>query len=301
MKPKVLGLYRVLYGSDFVGESLASIYDHCDTIVCFVSREVFGGGRKVRYFGHDVYIPHDIDGMAETLLAWKRQHDHANKVRVIANPYPAEHVNVVGRLINEHILPNYDCSHILFVEPDEVWHERTIVQFMELLETTDHDEYMAGSWALFWRSYKYAAIREGVYTLARRIRDRQPIGPVGLNLTDRSGKLSRLTDRRICVHNFGYASSERTLFWKHLTCLSFSRDLKMDSPPREDWFEKSWRAWNWHTNRRTDLCPSIGYEDAFGEASEYPFAALPSIMQERIRTRSLSEWIAMDAAGAAVA
>jgi hypothetical protein len=92
------------------------------------------------------------------------------------------------------------------------------------------------------------------------------------------------------VHNFGFAASERTVFWKHITALSFSRDGRLDCPPREEWFEDVWRAWDWETNRREDLCPSIGHELAFPPAVEYPFEGLPAPMKRRIVESPLPEW-----------
>ncbi len=116
--------------------------------------------------------------------------------------------------------------------------------------------------------------------MLRALKGRKQIGLTGHALMSATGKDVTRCDTGIRVHNFGFAASARTIFWKHLTALSFSRDLKLDCPPREEWFEDVWRPWNWHTNRRTDLCPSIGHEHAFPPAQEYPFTQ-PAIDHEK--------------------
>lgn len=294
MTPRTVAIYRLLYGSDFIGESLASIYDHTDRILCFVSREVFGGRRVVSYFGHDLYIPHDIDGLSDAIHDWKRANDPAGKVEVITNPYGALLKGQVSRMVNEMVLPRYDCTHLLFVEADEVWHADALARLLRLAATTDDDEYMAGC-HLFWRSYKYASTRTNPYCVLRALKGRTRIGTTGHALAEVDTSLSRRAEPGLFVHNFGYAASARTAFWKHITGLSFSRDARLDSVPREEWFEQVWRPWNWHTNRRTDLCPSVGHPTAFAPAAEYPFDELPEPMKQRIRDTPLEDWRAADA------
>ncbi len=289
MQPRTVAIYRVLYGSDFIGESIASIYDHVDHILCFVTHEVFGGRRVVKYFGHDVYFPHDIDGLTSTIQRWKDEHDHADKVRIIPNPHGADLKGQVGRMVNELVLPCFDCTHLLFVESDEVWRQDRISHLMDLASRTDADEIM-GNCHLFWRSPRFVSTRTNPYCVLRSLNGRKQIGTTGHALAEIDPKLSRLSDPGVVVHNFGFAASERTVFWKHLTGLSFSRDARLDSVPREDWFETSWRAWNWATNRRTDLCPSTGHEGAFPPVREYPFEDLPQSIQRRFRNDPLPEW-----------
>ncbi|MBL8759235.1 MAG: hypothetical protein JNK35_12485 [Phycisphaerae bacterium] len=294
-----IAIYRLLYGSDFIGESLSSVYDHCEKILCFVGHEAFGGRRVIRYFGHDVYLPHDIDGLTEAIGAWKREHDPKNKVAVLPNPYATLLKGQVQRMVNDEVMPRYpDCTHILFVEADEVWHERSIGRLFEMARgDAITDEFMAEP-HLFWRSPRYCSTRTNPYCVLRALRGRKQIGLTGHALMSATGKDVTRRSTGLRVHNFGFAASARTIFWKHLTALSFSRDLNLDSPPREAWFEETWRPWNWHTNRRTDLCPSIGYEDAFPPAEEYPHGDLPAAMQRRIRTSPLADWASAECATA---
>jgi hypothetical protein len=284
-----VAIYRLLYGSDFIAESLASVYPHVEKILCFVTREVFGGRKVVKYFGHDVYFPHDIDGLRDAILAWKRANDHDDKVEIVDNPFGAELKGQVTRMVNEVVLPRHECSHLLFVEADEVWHEQSITHLLRLAATSDADEFM-GRCHLFWRSPRFVSTRTNPYCVMRALKGKRGIGVTGHALAELDPGLLRVADPGVVIHNFGYAASERTVFWKHLTGLSFSRDARLDSVPREDWFETSWRTWNWETNRRTDLCPSVGYPDAFAPAEEYAFGGLPRVMQERVRRAPLAEW-----------
>lgn len=288
---RTVAIYRLLYGSDFIGESLASIYPHCEQILCFIGHEMFGGRRIINYFGHDVYLPHDIDGLADAINAWKAANDTDNKVRIIRNPYATLLKGQLQAMINNEVIPCYDPTHVLFVESDEVWHENTIKTLFEVARQTDADEIMAAACHLFWRSYRYCSTRTNPYAVMRALKGRKTIGLTGHALGSVEPDVRRCHDDRLKIHNFGFAASERTIFWKHMTALSFSRDVKLDSPPREEWFEDVWRPWNGVTNRRKDLCPSIGYEDAFAPAEDYPFEELPALMQQRINASPLPDWV----------
>ncbi|MEO1009097.1 MAG: hypothetical protein AAFX79_11040 [Planctomycetota bacterium] len=289
MSVRVVGVYRLLYGSDFIAESLASVYDACDAILCFVGRRPFGGRNSVRYFGREVFFPHDIDGVGDAIRAWASEHDAASKIRIIENPHDALLKNQLGTLVDRYVLPGYDCTHVLQVECDEVWHADAMAALLHAMEG-DADEILSIN-DLFWRSPRYVSRRQNPYAVARRITDRTTIGETGNALMSVRDDLRRVQPERVRVHNFGYASSARTMFWKHLAGLSFSRDLGLDSTPREEWFEDVWRPWNWHANRRTDLCPSIGYPDAFAPAEPYPLDDLPASIRWRLQHDPLAEWL----------
>ena len=236
---RTTAIYRTLYGSDFLAESLAAVYPYCDNILCLISRDIFGGRRMVRYFGKDIYIPHDIDGVESAILAWKSKFDRDNKIDIIPNPYAAKLHGQMQSIVNDLVIPRYDPTHVFLVEPDEVWHESAIDTLFEIARTTDADEIMAAACHLFWRSYRYCSTRSNPFCLIRALKGAKAIGPTGHALMSARGadaSLKRLCDGRLKVHNFGYAASERTVFWKHIASLSFSRDLNLDSPPREDWF-----------------------------------------------------------------
>ncbi|MGQ0628724.1 MAG: hypothetical protein ACT4PL_11575 [Phycisphaerales bacterium] len=289
---RTVAICRVLYGSDFVGESLSSIYDHVDHILVVISRRIFGGRDRVRYFGHDVYLPHDMDGVEAAALRFRAQHDHADKITIIANRFDTTLVGQMQRLVNDEVIVRFPgCSHVFLVEPDEVYHASAIARLMDVARGSDADEFMVAP-HLFWRTWRYASTRSNPNVVLRALKGARSIGPTQHALA--SQERVRRVDAGVMLHNFGYAASERTVFWKHLASLSFSRDLNMDSPPREEWFDEVWRPWNGRTCRRVDLCPSIGYEHVFPPAADFPFAELPEQMQRRILERPLAEWTEHD-------
>ncbi len=288
---RTAAVYRLLYGSDFITQSIESVYDRVDHVLCFVTNEAFGGQRVIRYFGRDVYLPHDIDGVRETIEAWAREHDHAGKVEIIDNPFGSTLLGQVSSMLNEIVLPSYDLTHVLFLECDEVWHPDNLAGLFDLASESEADEFLVHTCHLFWKSPSFVSTRTNPYTVLRALKGRASIGETAHALAERDDSLARERDERVAVHNFGYAGSERTMFWKHLTGLSFSRDMKLDSPPREEWFEDVWRAWHAERNPRTDLCPSVGHEHAFAPAEAYPFEDLPPIMQRRALESPLTEWL----------
>ena len=293
---RTVAIYRTLYGSDFLGESMAAVYPYCDEIACLISREMFGGRKTINYFGHDLYLPHDIDGVGTAIQNWKDQYDTDNKIRILDNPFATRLHGQMQATVNELIIPRFNPTHVFLVEPDEVWHEDAVKALFEIARETDADEIMAAACHLFWRSYKYCSTRTNPFCLIRNLKGKRSIGPTGHALMSAGKDVKRHEDDRLKIHNFGYAASERTVFWKHIASLSFSRDLNLDSPPREEWFDEVWRPWNGVTNRRTDLCPSIGYEDAFPPARDFPSDGLPALIKERIAKNPLPEWTRLHAA-----
>ncbi|MGD9688661.1 MAG: hypothetical protein AB7K52_03130 [Phycisphaerales bacterium] len=292
-KPRIVAIVRVLYGSDFAAESVASVYDHVDAVLCVISRRVFGGSTAVRYFGHEVVFPHDFDGVEIALRRFKAEHDHAGKVTIIDNPFDAELVGQMRHITNQLVIPRYPgATHVLLLEPDEVYHEDVIGRLVEMAADERIDEWMVSP-HLFWRTWRCASTRDNPYVVLRAIKGRTDIGPTSHALLSLEKGVRRV-DTGLRFHNFGYAASARTVFWKHLASLSFSRDLNLDSPPREEWFEEVWQPWNMVINPRPDLCPSKGYETAFPAVRPYPFEELPDSMQRRILERPLVEWVEHD-------
>lgn len=287
--PRVAAIYRLLYGSDFIAESLEAIYPHVDHILCFVGRRPFGGRDRVRYFGHDVYFPHDIDGLRDTIARWAEANDTRGKLEIIDNPFDAQLKNQMGAVIDRFVLPRYDLSHVMMVEADEVWRDDLLAASIDLLDATDADEFMATG-SLFWRSPRYVSRRDNPYAVFRRVEGLASVGTLGHALMSTDSGLRRASAECLHVHNFGYAASARTTFWKHMTALSFSRDCKLDSVPREDWFENVWLPWNWHTNRDPHICPARNYPDAFAPPVEHAFEHLPRPIRRRLLRDPLPEW-----------
>jgi len=292
-KPRIVAIVRVLYGSDFAEESIASVYDHVDAVLCVVSRRIFGGAKKVVYFGHEVHFPHDMDGVESALRRFKAQHDRANKVTILENPYDTELVGQMRLITNAMVIPRFPwATHVLLLEPDEVYHESVISRLVGQAADQTVDEWMVSP-HLFWRTWRCASTRDNPYVVLRALKGRRDIGPTSHALLSLEKGMKRVNSG-LRFHNFGYAASSRTVFWKHLASLSFSRDLNLDSPPREEWFESVWTPWNMVTNPRTDLCPSKGYETAFPPAQPYPFDELPASMKQRIVENPLVDWIEHD-------
>ena len=82
------------------------------------------------------------------------------------------------------------------------------------------------------------------------------------------------------VHNFGFAVTERSMFWKHMLGIGISGPLK-DSPPNENWFEKVWLTWHPVTNNR-NLEISKGAEHNLSHAYPYLTSDLPLSIQRRL-------------------
>ncbi len=63
-KPLTYALYRVLYGEDFIQDSILSILDHVDKVFVFWDDRPWGDVKEAKYKGHMTKIPTHIDNVA---------------------------------------------------------------------------------------------------------------------------------------------------------------------------------------------------------------------------------------------
>lgn len=286
----VVAFYRILYGQDFLADSIRSVLAHpaVSQVVLFMARKPFGGAEHVNYFGRRVYFPERIDNVRDVADTMAReyflnygtyQHSEqthpALRLRLVESPF-GEILPGQGRVMLEWIKERYPAAtHAMMVEPDEVWRR----DCLDRLLATAGDQVECGAHVrLYWRSPRFMTRRTEPITVLRRLD--VPVQDTGFHL---SSGMPIHPEGGVEVHNYGYAASARTVFWKHLCALSFSRDKGIDSAPRENWFENDWLPWSFSHNRHGRLCPSVGAE------GHWPVPVIDEMPQPAL-TAKLPEW-----------
>ncbi len=255
----IYAVYRILYGSDFIKESLYSILSYVDKIFIFLSDTPWGNVEKVEYKGEEYIIPKPIDNVSEILNSFKDN----EKIKIIFDN-ASNNLNQFTKLVNTYILPFYSKpSRILFLEPDHVFRKDQIEKFLSYHFSIER-LHVSSNQIELWKTYKY------------RIPERKRYGAILWDLelikeipsTLRHANISPdITIASDCyVHNFGFCINERTMFYKFLLTIGFSERIG-DSEPNLEWFEK-WRNWSLNNNN-SNLEISKGVEYLIPHAIPY--------------------------------
>ncbi len=264
----IYAVYRCLYGEDFIQESIKSISDHADKIFVFWDDAPWGNATECVYKGATIKFPKKLDNVVEKI---KGLNDP--KIELIYD-HQDTNDNQLTHFVNDIILPNYEKpSMILFLEVDHVFRgdqiKKAIDEFMEkdyVFATTDQVEIWKGlRHRLTERPNKVGAILCNLSKL-----DKMPA-------TLKHGGILVMPKLSACVHNFGFALSEKIMYWKHLLSIAVSRKFG-DGIPDENWYEEKWLRWDYESNNK-DL--GISEQDKNSRAIPYEVNELPGLIREK--------------------
>ena len=235
-------VYRMLYGAEYILDSIDSVHDAVDYIYVFYTNRVWGNCTEVIYKGETVKFPHQFDNAVELI-----EERNSQKIRLVEDYYPTPH-NQYTYLVNNFVLGDT----VLLIEPDQVIPdaEKAFREF----ESRD-DKVAAMRQIEFWKTKEY------------RIPERPRPGPIfwrpPLPETLPNGAPKNNIPRLDSIaHNYGFCVSDSVMYWKHLTALAFSPVIG-DSRPRPDWYEEVWLKW---TPEMENLEISMGHEKAIPHA-----------------------------------
>lgn len=262
----IVAVYRVLYGEDFIKESIQSILPHVDHVYVVKAEKPWGQTLGVTYKGEWVDWPEKFDNTREKVVELG-----SPKVTIIDDYWPTP-MNQLTHIVNDLILPRCKPETVVFIEPDHVF-------------TKEQAEKAFTNWSLYsgvqastrqvelWKTPAFAIPERSNRTsvVFHRIRG-NPMGSTGFN-----GASEGIHRLNACVHNLGFCISEKAMYWKHLTAIAFSK-IVGDSPPNEGWYESRWLSWNQATNN-SNLEISLGYEWAIPCAVPYEVSKLPESIQ----------------------
>lgn len=260
-----LAIYRVLYGEDWIQESILSILPHVDRVLVAMAPRPWGTSQGIEYKGEWIPWPAQFDDTRAKIAALDDQ-----RIEAIEDFYPQPR-GQWQHLVNNHALPR-GATECLFIEPDCVFHESEIDAAMDAWHRSSAQLATVGQVEL-WRTPEWVIpprARSTVWFL-------RLTGPIGL--TGGNGWIEGMAYQWLpaAVHNLGFCMSERVMLWKHLTALAFSAEIN-DALPNPDWYERVWLNWK---PGDTNLEISIGEEHTIPYAVPYDVTRLPASIRAR--------------------
>lgn len=264
-----VAIYRVLYGEDFIQESIRSILPYVDRVFVVKAEKPWGNTDGVTYGGIWVPWPEKFDNTREKILELNEP-----KIEIIDDYWPTPKGQLT-HIVNDLILARCKPFEIVFIEPDHVFSDEEAKKAFNGFSA--YSGFQASTLQVeLWKTPEFRIPERPNRTsvVFHRIFG-SPMGETGFN--GASEGIHRVNGR---VHNLGFCVSEKTMYWKHLTALAFGAIIG-DSVANPEWLEKKWMNWNLDTNN-SNLEISLGYEFAIPAAYQYrELEELPESIKRR--------------------
>lgn len=272
-------VYRVLYGEDFIQESIRSLYDYVDKVFVFWTDTPWGNATECQYLDQTIHFPQKFDSVVT-----KIEELNLPKVEIIYD-HVKNNWNQFSHLVNARILKGgyKKPETVLFMEPDYVWRKDQLEQAFDEFEVMRRNQQHASSDEVeLWKTPYYQAeidpkcrVRLACMFWDLRKKDLIPHTHRHANVTI-GAKTPRL---KAFVHNFGFCISDKAMYWKHMTALGFSQKIG-DSPPTERWYQDIWKDWHPLKNN-VNLAISKKYAHHIKSAIPYDVTQLPEVIREK--------------------
>lgn len=267
----------VLYGADFIAESIQSILPYVDHVYVVMMYAPWGNTEGVKYKNEWIPWPTRFDDTIERVVAVQ-----SDRVTIVgaqkATPW-----NRWGYAVNDIV--KTDADEVILLDPDCVFSKVEV--HATFTDWHTHPEYQ---WAAplqieLWRTPAWRVHRQRQMVLFLRgdmsaINFPDPPGPPVTH-----PKIHTLSSN---VHNLGFCVSESTMLWKHLTAMAFS-PVVGESIPDPEWFEKKWLSWDPVTNNK-NLDISLGGADGIPRAVPYDVSLLPQSIMQRYIAKEWPTW-----------
>lgn len=259
---KTVAVYRVLYGEDFIQESILSILPYVDQVYVVKAEKPWGNTTGVVYKGSWVSWPVEFDKTREKVLEL-----NSPKVEIVDDYWPSP-LNQLTHIVNDIVFKRCQPNTVVFIEPDHVFSTEQAQKAFDAwaaflgtqASTRQVEHWKHPLWRIPERPHRTSVVFHRLNGL--------PMGSTGFN-----GASEGIYRLPAYVNNLGFCISEKAMYWKHLTALAFSR-IVGDSPPNETWYEDKWLNWDSVTNNK-NLEISQGYEWTIPEAVPCPTSLIP--------------------------
>lgn len=275
---KRYAIYRVLYGEDFIQESIMSIQKYVDKIFIFWTAKPFGSVKKVNYKGQEILLPKKFDNVLEKIKSLYLSHV------IMINAHYDHNMNQFTDIVNKRILPYYEMPDtIIIIESDMVFRDDQAQKSIQEFESCEKD-HASTRMIEFWKTPYYRCpgnIRAG--HMGVMFWDIRKLGK--MPRTRRHANINGTPHRlNAFVHNFGLCFSEKNMYWKHLASLAYSQFLG-DSLPNEMWYENIWLNWDYEKyNKNLEI--SQGYSHLIPFAEPYNVRELPESIKKKYNIKT---------------
>lgn len=271
-KYKRIAVYpSVLYGADFIVESLGTVLPLVDHAFVVMMQRPWGKTSGVQYKGEWVPWPERFDDAREKVKRF-------GPLVTVVEDQKDTPWNRWGYGVNVAVRQKLgvDADEVVVMDPDCVFSiEEAGKTFFEWASDT----------SILWAAPRQVELwRTPAWQVQRQ---RQMVWLVRgdlslLNFPDPPGPPARHPAFRILggeVHNLGFCVSPATMRWKHLTAMAFSPVIG-ESIPNPDWYERTWLGWH-PVNSNQNLEISLGCEAQIPCAVPYDITGLPESIRER--------------------
>ena len=239
-----IAIYRIHYGIDFLLESINSIINDVDKIVIFYSEKPWVEVDKIKYKNKYINFPKNPENVKEFIST-----NLINKKIFYFNYECNTPKNQFGKLyeivINKFkIKPKY----VIFIEPDMIFgkNQLNLLKFeLNLKFWTNH---ISSRQIEIWKynkslksnkSYRIPLRKKRVGPVLWKIKNNQKIEThFGGEPSNKSKKLSIF----VTTLNLGFSINKKSMFYKHLMAITFSKVIG-DSEPDENWYDEKWLNW----------------------------------------------------------
>ena len=257
----------VLYGEDFIAESIESILPIVERVFVIFMRRPWGNTEGVRYKDEWISWPEVFDRARERVATMRNE-----QIEVVEaqkdSPWDRWGF-AVNNIVRDKL--QIETKEVLLLDPDCVFSKKNVLSFVT--EWIEHPEY---TWAQpkqveLWRTPAWQITRPRSMVSIHR-------GDLSLLSSDRRGTRQPPLSYQLSamVHNLGFCVSPEAMRWKHLTAMAFSPVIG-ESLPNESWYEEKWLNWK---PGMGDLEVSQGCENMIQSATPYDVRDLPESIQK---------------------
>ena len=262
----VYAIYRCLYGSDFVQQSIESVLPYVDKAIVVWAGKPFADVTQWEHRGKIYRFPVRFDDLPERVWAM-------NDPRVqFVEEYIPNPRNQWTEIVNDIVIPKYGKPDVaMFMHVPMVWDGKELAKALEEFQTSHYQ--CANTWQIeIWRGFDWRIPKRhragaGFWNLrdvGRMPQTHLDCNPVGVPLQS----LPMLCG---AVHNLRYTQNPNIMFWRHLVVQAYVAKLG-DSVPDPTWFEEKWLHWMPETR---DLEQSLRWKHLIPQAEAYDPEGLP--------------------------
>lgn len=239
-------IYRIHYGTDFIKNSIKSIINDVDKIFIFYSVKPWIKTKTIFYKKRSIKFPKNPENVKKFL-----KENFSNNKKIIINNFECTSPkNQFGLLYNKAVeITKQKPKLLLFMEPDMIFGKNQI----KLLKI----EFFLKFWLKYLivkqiEIWKYDMKSKNNHTYRIPLRSKR-IGPVLWRINKKVNSINtnfggepfnnkKKFSHFVSILNLGFSFNKKTMFYKHLMALTFSKKIG-DSLPDEDWYETKWLNW----------------------------------------------------------
>lgn len=266
----VYAVYRILYGEDFIKESINSVLDEVDKVFIFWTDKTLTSAKSVVYRGETVVFPEKFDNVIELIKDL-----NSPKIHLIYD-HMDDNRGQFTHLVNDHILPNHPTPNIVvFLEPDYVFNEGAFKEAIDEFKASPYKVARTRQIEL-WRTPQYV-LPERAYRVAAVFWKSFPVTETGRHATPELEP--PVPQLKATLFNLGFCLKPKNMYWKHLIGIAIANGIQ-DSAPNELWYENKWLNWDMESNN-SNLEISSGHESSIPFACEFDVTTLPQSIREK--------------------